>query len=316
MSPPFSFTGGLMVMGKPAAMVESFAVGYGPNCCASDGAGHIAVANFSDNSISVLNASTGAVISTLTTATSAWLAYMSEPGFCKFDGSGKLWISNFGNAFVEVTSLDGTTSGTEIAQGNTENCYGLELDAGTGTAWIVLNDVNEVQKINSSTYAIVTHYATGNGPVGVRSDGTNIWVTNLTDGTITILTLSSGTALGTSPFNCGTGSQPTRIDYDGTYMYVACAGTGKVLQILASTQTLVASYTTGTPLVSVACDASGNVWANDNATHVYKITTATMTKVGPTITVGQQSSVACYDSAHGGIWVPDELNELVYRVLQ
>ena len=84
---------------------------------------------------------------------------------------------------------------------------------------------------------------------------------------------------------------------------------------LIPNQWVVFTTTTGTALVSVACDGAGDVWANDAANRAYKIATSTMTKVGPTITVGQESSVSCYDSAHGGIWIPDELNALVYRIL-
>jgi YVTN family beta-propeller protein len=64
----------------------------------------------------------------------------------------------------------------------------------------------------------------GNRPAGLTYDGTNIYVTNSDDATISVIDPASGTV--TSTFDVGSG--PVGITHDGTDLYVALSGDGTV----------------------------------------------------------------------------------------
>jgi hypothetical protein len=58
----------------------------------------------------------------------------------------------------------------------------------------------------------VEEFAVGNGPDNFTSDGSNIWVSNSSDNTLTKLRASDGTSLGTFPV----GNHPQRLAFDGS----------------------------------------------------------------------------------------------------
>src|SRR5215468_8755320 len=72
----------------------------------------------------------------------------------------------------------------------------------------------------------VISFAVGKFPIGVASDGTNIWVANA-GGTVTKLRASDGKVLGT--FNVG--KFPVGIAFDGTYIWVANAESNNLMKL-------------------------------------------------------------------------------------
>ena len=63
-------------------------------------------------------------------------------------------------------------------------------------------------------------YTVGNGPVAAAFDGTNIWVTNLNDGTVSKVVVATGVV--TTPLAGLSG--PAGIVFDGTNLWVAESG--------------------------------------------------------------------------------------------
>jgi YVTN family beta-propeller protein len=51
--------------------------------------------------------------------------------------------------------------------------------------WVANEGDNSVSKLLASTGAVVGTHGVGNSPGGVAFDGTNIWVTNQGDNTVT-----------------------------------------------------------------------------------------------------------------------------------
>jgi DNA-binding beta-propeller fold protein YncE len=66
----------------------------------------------------------------------------------------------------------------------------------------------------------------GKFPWGIAFDGTNMWVTNYGDNTVTELS-PTGATLGTFPV----GNAPRGIAFDGTHMWVANMGDGTVTEL-------------------------------------------------------------------------------------
>jgi DNA-binding beta-propeller fold protein YncE len=64
---------------------------------------------------------------------------------------------------------------------------------------------------------IVEALLIGNNPLGVAFDGTNIWVTSKTSGTVTKLLASTGALVGTYTV----GNNPIGVAFDGTDIWVA-----------------------------------------------------------------------------------------------
>jgi len=84
-----------------------------------------------------------------------------------------------------------------------------------------------VMKVLPSTGAVVGTYGVGVDPDAMVYDGTNIWVTNGTDGTVTKLTASTGATLGT--YTVGPG--PAGISFDGANIWVTNSGSNTVMKI-------------------------------------------------------------------------------------
>jgi DNA-binding beta-propeller fold protein YncE len=64
-------------------------------------------------------------------------------------------------------------------------------------------------------------------PVGLVSDGTNIWVSNNGGNSVTKIRASDGTNQGTLPV----GSQPSGLAFDGTHVWVVNTGSNTVTKM-------------------------------------------------------------------------------------
>ena len=82
--------------------------------------------------------------------------------------------------------------------------------------WVANYGSNNVTEL-SSTGTVVGTYSVGNQPWGIAFDGTNMWVGNSGDGTVTKILASNGTILGT--FNVG--RAPWAVAFDGANIWVA-----------------------------------------------------------------------------------------------
>jgi YVTN family beta-propeller protein len=114
----------------------------------------------------------------------------------------------------------------------------------------------------------------GAGPIEMAFDGTNIWVTNYTSSTITIVS-PAGKILNT--IGLGPKALPEGILFDGTYMWVANNGVGvnTVSKFRASSMSLVASYPVGASPDGFAFDGT-YIWVTNSLSNtVMKLNRAT-----------------------------------------
>src|ERR1700733_6322324 len=95
----------------------------------------------------------------------------------------------------------------------------------------------------------------GAGPAGIAFDGTNIWVTNYNDNTVTKLLASTGATLGTYP----AGSTPNAATFDGANIWVANNDDNTVTKLQASTGSILGTYRVGSGPGALAFDGT-NIW--------------------------------------------------------
>src|SRR5215472_13815864 len=93
-------------------------------------------------------------------------------------------------------------------------------------------------------------YPIGRTPLGIASDGVNIWVTNSTDNNVSVLA-ANGTPVGA---RIPVGQLPSGIAFDGTYIWVANSTDNTVVPIRASDRTPVSPVRVGPTPRAIAFD--------------------------------------------------------------
>jgi streptogramin lyase len=192
----------------------------------------------------------------------------------------------------------------------------------------------------------------GNQPSWLASDGTNVWVTNYADSTVTKILASTGAVLGTystgasthprgivfdgtylwtantngtltqlntsgsvvGTFTLNAGSAAWGITYDGTNIWVTDTGNSTVIKVLAGS--VIGTYSVGTLPFGVCFDGT-NIWtANQSSQNITKLLASSGALIG-TYTVGGSSATAPYDLVSDGIniWVTDIGTDSIIKVL-
>ena len=82
-------------------------------------------------------------------------------------------------------------------------------------------------EINASTGSVVNTITVGSDPFGIASDGTDVWVANYNDNTVSELDASTGSVIDTIPV----GSGPAGLCSHGTDAWVANSGSDTVSQL-------------------------------------------------------------------------------------
>lgn len=188
---------------------------------------------------------------------------------------------------VISTGVVTTLAGSALANGGTDATgaaarfnypYGITTD---GTNLYVADTVNDtIRKIVISTGAVTTlagkagnwGAADGTGanasfyyPAGITTDGTNLYVTDIYNGTIRKIVISSGvvtTLVGANSGSAngyGTGAQfygPSAITTDGTNLYVADTQNHTIRKIVISSG--LVSTLAGTALANGSTDGTGS----------------------------------------------------------
>jgi hypothetical protein len=143
----------------------------------------------------------GAVLGHVTGSSNSGLETIPE--LC-FDGT-SIWFTDAEGNLWQVNAAACTLT-NELAYGtypdpnSTGQLQGCLFD---GTS-IWFNDASSgapgtIYKVNPATGALIATFASGQGPGSMAFDGTNIWIVNTQDNTITILTAASGALVGTFP---------------------------------------------------------------------------------------------------------------------
>lgn len=119
------------------------------------------------------------------------------------------------------------------------------------------------------------NYTTGANPMGVATDGTNVWTANSSAGTVTKLTAATGATVGTYTV----GTTPTGIVTNGGVTWVTNKGANTVSRITASTGVVTNTYTVGSQPTAILLIGTTAWIANSAGSSVSTIipTTGTVT---------------------------------------
>jgi len=266
----------------PAYQSTSFQVGELPSGVAFDGS-NIWVANYGSDTITELQASTGALLGTFSVG--------DQPFGVAFDGA-NIWVGNYKDSTVsKLQAATGAVLGTYTVGTGPE---GIAFDG--SNIWVADYLSDSVTELLARTGAVVGTFPVGSNPEGIAFDGANIWVANRGSNNVTKLLASTGAVLGTFPV----GSQPVFVAFDGANIWVTNYGSNNVTKLLAATGAVVGTFPVGTSPFGVAFDGA-NIWvANFGSNNVTKLLASTGAVLG-TFTAGGGPYAVAFDGAN--IWV-------------
>ena len=275
---------------SPTPAISTVTVGASPTLGAVDlQNGWIYVVNSGGSTVSVINASYGAL-------TVASVTVGSEPIAAAYDGSNhEVYVSNYNSNTVSV--LSGSSVLKTITVGSEPLI--LAYDPVNGFVYVPDSGSSYVTVINGTTNTVQGTVTVGSDPHSVAVDTGNgeVYVPQWAGGVSVIKGL-------TELADVSVGSEPLNAAYDAGngYLYVANSGSNTV-SILSGTS-VVASQTVGTSPNAVTYD-SGNGYvyvANGGGSNV---TILSGTVRASTVAVGSGPLFSAYDSANGGVYVPN-----------
>jgi len=174
--------------------------------------------------------------------------------------------------------------------------------------WVARYGDGYLAKIRAPDSSVLSSasYTTGISPYDVVSDGMHTWTVNYNGASVTKRELD-GTLIGT----IAVGISPHRACFDGTYVWVTCAGDDKLYRINAATDAVESSAVIGSNPRGVAFD--GNyLWvtvANDDV--VKKVRPSDYAVLG-TYPVGDYPEPILFDGLN--IWVVNRGDDTVTKL--
>ncbi len=253
----------------------------------------IYVPSYNSDSMSVIDASTGAV----NNLSSGGSFNTQEAVY--YDGG--VWESSVNTDFVtEVSPSTGETI-TSINVGN--GTWGIT--SGGGYIWAA--GYSSVYRINPSTDAVATYTVPGSSLNGIVYENGYVWVSDSGNNSVTELNASTGAVINT----IAVGSGPIGITYGNGYIWVANRGSNSVTQIDASTGAVINTIAVGTYPWYITY-GNGSAWvSNANSDTVSEISGATGDVVA-TISVGSYPQDIIDNN--GYIWVANYSSNTVTEI--
>jgi YVTN family beta-propeller protein len=237
------------------------------------------VANRTSNSVTVLNSSTGAVVTTLTTG-------FSQPSAVAVTPDGKTaYVTNSGSGTVTPITVATNTPGSPITVGS--NPYAVAVTPDGKTAYVTNEGSGTVTPITVATNTPGSPITVGSDPEGVAvtPDGKTAYVANLGDGTVTPITVATNTAgspitVGSNPYGVAVAPAPQTV-------YVTNSSSGTVTPIAVATNTAGTAIGGFSGPHGVAVTPDGQtVYVVNNAGSVQAVNVATGALEGAAINVG------------------------------
>ncbi len=154
----------------------------------------------------------------------------------------------------------------------------------------------------SASPVLLSTITVGSYPLGVSSDGTHVWVTNLADGTVTELDAATGAVISTITV----GSTPYGVSSDGTHVWVTnsgratTTGQGTVTELDAATGAVIRTITVGHVPAGVSSDGT-HVWVTNVGDGTVTELDAATGAVISTTCVGKDPYGVSSDGTH--VWV-------------
>jgi peptide/nickel transport system substrate-binding protein len=247
------------------------------------------------NSIGVLDADSGEVVSTLGLTT--------RPGSIAASADG-VWVTNPDAETVTRIEPEGQDVHDAIHVG--QNPTGIAV--GEDVVWVVESGGPSVSRISPDTNAVVGDaIGVGNGPAGIAVGEGAVWVTNRFDGTISRIDPNRGKVVKTIPV----GLDPRGITTGFGSVWVGLAGSNTVIRIDADTNKLTKPIGVGNAPGSLAVSADA-VWVVNTLDDTVSEISPDTNSVVDTVQVGDQpSDIAVVD---GIVWVANAADGMLSRI--
>jgi YVTN family beta-propeller protein len=167
--------------------------------------------------------------------------------------------------------------------------------------WVTNVGDNTLSKIVVATGAVSTPTTGLNEPGGIAFDGTNLWVADYGNNTVSEVRPSDGAVLHTV-FGF---NQPLSVAFDGTKVWVTNRASNTVSRINpAGTPAIDAVVTVGTEPYAIAFDGT-HLWvANRSSNTMSEVDPVSAATVGSPVTVGTQPDGVAFDGQN--LWVANQ----------
>ena len=266
------------------------------------GNGDLYVSDEFANEVTVINAATYAIVTTI--------HVQSEPMEAAYDSAnGQIWLANEGSGNVSVISTSTNTVVEVLVVGSTSQPYGMAYDSSNGDVYVAESNAGSVDVIRASTYTPVATIPLGGGtdPFRMAYDAGNGDVYVACFGNNQVYVINGATNTVTTHF--GVGNEPVDVAYDSTNgdLYVPDEGSSSVNVINGATNSVVATVVVPSTPQGVAYDGgNGDVYVVENVAGAdVSVINGVSNSVVASITAGSVPKAAAYDSANGNVYVPN-----------
>ena len=198
--------------------------------------------------------------STTTTNNATTYTYTvgSYPDAIAIDGSGNVWIANYGSDNVTELSSTGAFMGT-YSVGSAPDAIVID---NYGNIWVANEGSASVTELKSTGVVIGT-YTVGTSPdaIAISSNG-NVWVANLESSNVTELNGSNGDSIGT--YEAGPYPDGIAIDSNGN-IWVTNDLNETTTELNGATGSTINTYYNSESFSpdAIAIDSNGNVWVTN-----------------------------------------------------
>lgn len=208
---------------------------------------HVYVANYSSNTVSVVNTANNAVLATINVGTNPWGVSVSA------DGS-KVFVSNQGSNNVSVISTATNTVVATIPVGVSPE--GIVATPDGSKVYVTSLIGNSVSVIDVASNSVIAAIPVGSNPIGiaVSPDGSKVFVANNVDYNVTVISTATNTATGLISIS----DRPfmVLVSTDGSRLYIAC--TDGILQVASTASNMaLQNVAVGAGLTGMAVSPDG-----------------------------------------------------------
>ena len=191
---------------------DPYTTGVFPRAMAFDGQ-RVWIANWTDNTITILNAADGEHIRTLEPDVVG-----DQPVALAWDGT-HMWVATYLDNQVYRMTVNGERR--EVFGSNQEVQQPVDLFYDGAHVWVVNQGTGarpgSVMKIVADNALLLGTYEVGHFPTAITWDGDRIWVANGNDSSITVLSDDTGTRVG----QVSVASFPISLAFDGVHVWVS-----------------------------------------------------------------------------------------------
>jgi len=122
--------------------------------------------------------------------------------------------------------------------------------------WVVNPDHNTVSVLNINTGALIAEIPVGGTPVNLVTHGSDMWVTNKSTASVSVISMASLSVL--DEIELQRGSRPHGIVENDGFLYVALEGTGELVKFNGRNRSVVAGVNIGQHPRHLAVNADGS----------------------------------------------------------